>query len=483
MCCNVGRYLTTRVEGLGCLHASADFLLSPLRALVLGDHYRLNLDGSIEKLNSTDSTCTKVAKVFFGLIGTIVLFPLVLIGALLKFVSPCCHSKVNEAYSGVFYKPNELYEGFHDDIKKILKLAEEKSSRLPIDKQIITNEQVNVDRVGLKNTMPFSIDQITGLTDILDKIPDKEVNKNFLKLWEEHAKTGYNKKKYFEIYHWLNTDNGFDKQIRKYLNEATKRRLVNQLKIILIGLMDKPSDEVVVNIESLYEAMKVCDPTFIKEAEVIHQKLLNLGDVEVRLFGYLGAFKEDCIREMLGKKGLLRDHWHSISYFYKLYGKELGLSTCAADQDLFRNRFAFGIEELKIEEFFTRPSDNCKGYFCPERIVEDFKARIDYQNFESKESNGIDLEILHLLAKHAEKYAEYQKDLNGGHYPESIEDTITFETISFDPAAPDWDSKTYARSVFFRQKEEGSPMCEITEDAVSYLLFLMGVLDSLPNHA
>lgn len=287
-------YYITRVNGVGSCEF-ADLFITPLRWLLNGKEYTVirkvsddSLDYSHTLRDASLSKCERVVKRILGFLGTVFLFPLVLIGFIAKRITENEYSKEDYA----------MTESIRDFTGPSLLRDKISKSPLPIaSPTLVVSNTHNIDSI-------VTIWEKVGKTHVdYDKI------RNHLDDWLKNTVPVPDK--YTFISQKRAPQAAAD--LQNYLGHI--------IQIIEDGkISDDRAEQVIL---ALYDASIVCPPTWL-EVALKQYEILKGGDgAEQRVLNYVQQIKEDLIIDFTST---LEDvEWHALNYMRWLVGKELGL--------------------------------------------------------------------------------------------------------------------------------------------------------------
>lgn len=339
-------YYTTRVDGIGSVPI-ADFLLTPVRWMVNGKHYHVVRKVSESEFPyshtlkpATISKTEKIAKIILGTLGTILLFPLVLVGFGIKICTRNQYSLENYFYA----------------------------------KSVAENLDTAEPSI-LHNTL----NQAPLVISVPKKVSKKISLEELLSIWD---KVGKNNSNYEEVKNHLNewiTESVPNPEKYNYISEKIAPEaaadLQRYLRLIIKELQSSKhnNDTAERVILSLFDASKVCSPTWLEVAIKEYRTLKGGGGQRQRILRYVQEIKEEIILDW-ARKNIPDGHWHILNYARWLMGKELGLDTSHISYD--------AAAQQKEDGIFTK--EMCRGLFfehyTTEYLIEALIEKINYDN-------------------------------------------------------------------------------------------------------
>jgi len=270
-------YFTAQIDGSKSSKL-ANALITPLRWFANGRHYKVlhkNNDLLIPIKHKTLSKSHATTRKIFGLLGTILLSPLVITGLLIKCASSFRKFRAKDiTFSKKIFSlaPINIEPPSNDDTTSNL------------------NELITIwDRVGQSNSQYSAIKQQLT-TWINDKVP--------------------NPNQYTFINQTIATE--------------AAAKLQRYLDYIIVELQTADENIAERTLTALYDASLVCSPTWIEIAAKEYSHLKGGGTQKERILRYIQDIKEDLILEY-GRQ-YTEFEWHVLNYARHFLGKEFGLN-------------------------------------------------------------------------------------------------------------------------------------------------------------
>ncbi len=327
-------YFITRIDTNNT--NTADLLITPLRWLVGGRRYMAIRNGRSEFSHAIayekSHPLINVVKRIVGLIGTVVLFPIVGIGLALKAYQISDISKENYAYITSITTNNKAK--FLS--KKAISIAPTPIPMLPQnDPQVIAadlQELVNLWSSAGKDHSEFQEISNQIRSWVTDTVPDP-------------SKYNY---------------------ISQETAPAASAELQYYLKLLIIELKAKNNQDITERvILELINASKKCSPTWLEVATREYRKLKSGNLVNQQILQYLREVKEDLIMEYANKNEQ-DSQWHVINYARWILGDEFGLDRSHLDYDSV-------IQQKVLEDY---PKEKCREIFYSIFKLEEITPRI-----------------------------------------------------------------------------------------------------------
>jgi hypothetical protein len=360
-------YLTTRIDGIGSV-SFADDLITPLRWLVNGKHYRAVRKVSDQSFtymgicqNAPEKKIAHIAKHILGFLGTIIALPFLLIGLAIKVYTANEYSKENYAFVQSIKTSNSPT------------LFMDKFSKAPARFPLTDKEKNEIETIKLE--------------ELLNK-------------WEAVGKNSSNyqtvKDQLTEWIHAKVPNPSTYNFINKNVSENAAIDLQQNIKLIIMHMKGKEDDLVEKIILSLYDASTVCAPTWVEVAKKEAENLRGIGGPEQRLLRHIQNIKEELILDFVQQT--LDREWHSVNYARWIIGEKFGLDTSTINYD--------SAVTYKPDPQFNKSA--CEHIFyelyTKEELIQRLVCKINLDNLGS--NNGLDQDLGSLLGACADRIAQ-----------------------------------------------------------------------------
>lgn len=335
-------YLTTRIDTSHRISV-ADALMIPLLWFTNNKSYKVvRFQGEISNLiaHRDFPEMVTLAKKVSGLIGCIVLFPLVLIGLALKKYQITPDSQENYAW----------VKSIEDTAGSII-IREEAFSLAPESIRVSPEEQAAIETIELQ--------ELVSLWEKTDS-NNPQFTETSVKLedWLQ------NKVLHPNTYTFINSE----------IVQLASNELQLYLKQLILELKKKNDPKIVEKVvnELVYASGK-CSPTWLEVAKREYLKLKCNDTMRQQLLQYLREIKEDLIMDFANENEP-GSQWHVINYVRWVAGNELGLDRSQINYD----------STVTYEEDRIYPKKECleifSNLFTYEQIFNRMQRKIELEH-------------------------------------------------------------------------------------------------------